>query len=65
MEYLRDLKMEYAAKLLREGDPYFSMEDIARAGGYKSISAFSCAFRKKYLLTPRRYRTQYSAEQEN
>ena len=62
MEYLRDLKMEYAAKLLREGDPYFSMEDIARAGGYKSISAFSYAFKNKYHLTPRKYKTQYSPE---
>ena len=63
MEYLRDLKMEYAAKLLREGDPYFSMADIARAGGYKSISAFSYAFRKKYFLTPRKYKIQYSEKQ--
>lgn len=62
MEYLRDMKMEYAAKLLREGDPYFSMEDIARAGGYKSISAFSYAFKNKYHLTPRKYKTQYSPE---
>lgn len=64
MEYLRELKMEYAAKLLREGDPYFSMEDIARAGGYKSISAFSYAFKKRYLLTPRKYKAQYSTEKK-
>ena len=62
MGFLRNLRLEYAAKLLREGDLYFSMEDIARLSGYKSTSSFRYAYKRKYKLSPRQYSLQYRKE---
>ena len=52
--WLRQRRMEQAAKLLRTCD--LSLEAVAQAVGYQSVSHFASAFRRQYGLTPGQYR---------
>lgn len=53
-EYLRKVKMERAAFLLRRGDE--TVAQIAEQLGYINQSKFAAAFKKVYGLTPTEYR---------
>ena len=48
--WLRQRRMERAAELLHL--PGLSLEGIAQAVGYSSVSQFAAAFRRQYALTP-------------
>ena len=51
---LRQRRMERAAELLCT--PGLSLEEIAKAVGYSSVSQFAATFRRQYGLTPGQYR---------
>jgi transcriptional regulator GlxA family with amidase domain len=53
MEYVRDLRLERAKKLLIAGDK--SMTEIALECGFGSPSYLSACFQKEYKLTPSEY----------
>ncbi len=52
--HIREHRMEYAARLLIEGDE--SVAQVARAVGYESQSKFSTEFHKAYGVLPTEYR---------
>lgn len=52
--WLRKRRMERAAELLHT--PGSSLEGVAKAVGYSSVSQFAAAFRRQYRVTPGRYR---------
>lgn len=52
--WLRQRRMERAAELLHT--PGLSLEGVAKAVGYSSVSQFASAFRLRYGLTPGQYR---------
>jgi AraC family transcriptional regulator len=54
MEYVQDLRLERAKKLLLAGDK--SMTDIALDCGFGSPSYLSACFQKQYKMTPKEYR---------
>ena len=54
-DYMTNLRMEYAAQLLRDNDN-LSIEGIANMCGYASRQAFYTQFTKKYGLTPTQYK---------
>jgi AraC-like DNA-binding protein len=53
-EYLRDLRMELASQLLREGG--HGLKEIAVRTGYKTASAISTAFKRWAGVSPLEYR---------
>jgi len=54
--YLNDYRLEVAAKLLLATDD--NVLDIANACGFGNLSYFNRSFKKKYGITPGKYRTQ-------
>lgn len=54
IDYITDLRMEEARRILRETDA--KMYEIASAVGYTSAKYFSTLFRKRYQITPMMYR---------
>ena len=52
--WLRKQRMERAAQLLHT--PGLSLEGVAKAVGYSSVSQFAAAFRRQYGVTPGKYR---------
>ena len=54
--YLNDYRLEAAAKLLPITDD--NVLDIANACGFDNLSYFNRSFKKKYGITPGKYRTQ-------
>lgn len=54
IQYLNERRMETACMLLRETD--FSISDISSSTGFSSQSYFAQSFRKKYGITPVKYR---------
>ena len=52
--WLRKRRMERAAQLLHT--PGLSLEGVAKAVGYSSVSQFAAAFRQQYGVTPGKYR---------
>ena len=54
MEYVNDLRLERAKKLLLAGDK--SMTEIALDCGFGSPSYLSACFQKEYRMTPKEYR---------
>ena len=52
--WLRKRRMERAAELLHT--PGSSLEGVAKAVGYSSVSQFAAAFRQQYGVTPGQYR---------
>lgn len=53
-ELVRDFRLEQAARQLRESDDQVST--IAYANGFRSVSAFSRAFSRKFGTSPRQWR---------
>ena len=63
MEYVQDLRLQRAKKLLLAGD--MSVTDIALECGFGSPSYLSSCFQKQFRMTPREYRkttSDYYAE---
>lgn len=56
MEFLKEIRLTRAARLLRRGDR--PVKAIAAAVGYESRSAFSRAFHERYGLAPVDFRSQ-------
>lgn len=54
MEFVRDLRLEYAARRLEAGD---SVAEITYACGFSDPSSFRRAFANKYGVTPSQYRS--------
>lgn len=54
IEYVHRLRMKKALMLLC--DTRMSISEVAQAVGYKSLSAFSAAFRREMGVTPSRVR---------
>jgi AraC-like DNA-binding protein len=54
MQYLRQLRMQVASRLLREGDA--KVASVAAAVGFESEAAFSRAFKKCVGVSPDRWR---------
>nr|WP_277348514.1 helix-turn-helix transcriptional regulator [Streptomyces sp. C1-2] len=54
MTYLREWRLGCAARLLRESDA--SLAATARRTGYATEYAFATAFRRRYGLSPGRFR---------
>lgn len=63
IQYLNQRRMEAACTLLRDTD--HSISSISSAVGFSSQSYFTQAFRKKYGMTPIKYRQQHAAEAES
>ena len=55
-EYLADLRLEHAARLLVD-DPSLPVEAIAEEAGFKSRSTFFRTFRDRFGMSPNEYRT--------
>ncbi len=53
-QYLENRRLDEAAKLLRNTSLWVSQ--ISTAVGYRSVTYFSTAFRKKYRMSPDKYR---------
>ncbi len=53
MEFVRDIRLDYAARQLEAGTP---VADIAMACGFSDASSFRRAFVKKFGVTPSQYR---------
>lgn len=53
---LSDLKMEEAKRLLSEGEK--SISEISEYAGYKNSTHFTSAFKKKYGITPGKYKVE-------
>lgn len=53
MRYFLDLKLEHATKLLKQGK---TVGEIAKQLHFSSIAHFSMAFKKKYGVSPLRYK---------
>lgn len=51
-EYLRDLRLQLAARSLQDGGGGPSIEDIARSSGFKDLSTFYRSFKRKYGMKP-------------
>lgn len=54
--YLTRIRMQHAARMIREG--HGSLGQIAQAVGYESESSFMKAFKRQYLKTPGQYRRE-------
>ena len=61
-EYINDLRLEYAAKLLTEKDS--NILDICFESGFNSEGHFYYLFRKRYHITPAKYRSRYKKDKE-
>lgn len=59
--FLFDYKMEYARKLLGEGDG--NVNEIGLKIGYSTASHFIAAFKKKYGTTPKKYLQSVQSQQ--
>ncbi len=51
--YVQDQRLEYAARLLCEGNSIIS--EVAQRAGYSNMSHFSKAFERKYGVPPRKF----------
>ncbi len=63
IQYLNNRRMEAACTLLKDTD--YSISSISSTVGFSSQSYFTQAFRKKYGMTPIRYRQVHAAENES
>jgi len=62
-QYIREVKLAEAAKLIMETD--FTSAEIAYKVGFSSPSYFNKTFRKHYGITPGGYKAQVSTQKEN
>jgi len=57
MEYLNDIRLERAKRLLLEDD--YTITKITQECGFSSTSYLAARFQKKYLTTPTEYRSRF------
>ena len=57
-EYLREVRLSHAAKLLKESD--MNVDKIVLSCGYRDLSSFYRNFRETYEMTPQIYRQIYN-----
>ena len=62
-QYIREVKLAEAAKLIKETD--LTSAEIAYKVGFSSPSYFNKTFRKRYGITPGGYKAQESTQKEN
>ena len=62
-QYIREIKLTEAAKLIRETD--LTSAEISYKVGFGSPSYFNKSFRKRYGITPGSYKAQESTQKEN
>ena len=62
-QYIREVKLAEAAKLIKETD--FTSAEISYKVGFSSPSYFNKTFRKRYGITPGAYKAQESIQKEN
>jgi len=55
MDFLTTIRMHLACEFLRSE---LGIKEVARRIGYRSVSAFSVAFRRKYGMSPMQYRAE-------
>lgn len=55
-QYIRELRLKEAAKLIKETD--FTIAEVSYKVGFGSYPYFCTAFRKRYGITPGEYKTQ-------
>ena len=55
MEFVRDIRLDYAAQQLKEGVP---VADITMACGFSDPSSFRRSFANKFGVNPSQYRRQ-------
>jgi AraC-like DNA-binding protein len=56
IQFLNDYRLEIAAKLLLSGDG--TVLDAAMQSGFENLSYFTRSFKKKYGVTPGKYRKE-------
>ena len=61
-EFIRNIRMEQAARLLREQK--VNISQVAYSVGYSSLPYFSAVFRKHYGISPREFVDQQSGQTE-
>lgn len=61
IQYLNERRLETACRLLKEAD--YSVSTISSVTGFSSQSYFTQTFRKKYGITPAKYRQKYAKSQ--
>ena len=61
IQYLNERRLETACRLLKEAD--YSVSTISSVTGFSSQSYFTQTFRKKYGITPAKYRQKYADNQ--
>jgi AraC family transcriptional activator of mtrCDE len=60
MRFVRDVRLQRAARLLRETD--LSVDGVANRVGFSSRSHFSRAFRDDYACSPAQFRSRGDGE---
>jgi TolB-like protein/AraC-like DNA-binding protein/Tfp pilus assembly protein PilF len=63
IQYIREVKLAEAAKLIKETD--LTSAEISYKVGFSSPSYFNKTFRKRYGITPGGYKAQVSIQNEN
>ena len=63
VEYLTDIRMEAAKKLLKNTN--MRLADISDAVGYKSVEHFGRSFKKRVGMTPREYERERHSRMNN
>jgi len=61
-EYLRQMRLNYGANLLRSST--MPVTEVAYESGFGSLSYFSRSFREKYDLSPQDYRKRYHEKEQ-
>ena len=62
-EFIRNIRMEQAARLLREQK--VNISQVAYSVGYSSLPYFSAVFRKHFGLAPREFADQQAGQTED
>jgi AraC-like DNA-binding protein len=57
-EFIRDLRLDHAAELIREGK--LNVRQAANASGFYNMSYFSKCFRKRFGVRPSEFRSRQS-----
>lgn len=60
IEYLTDIRLEKAKKILEDHHPRVTMYDVSTRVGYTSQHYFSRVFKKAYGISPLEYRNKYT-----
>jgi len=59
MQYLQDLRMQNAESMLRS--TFLSVKEVAFASGISDVSSFAREFKRRYGVTPSKFRVRSGA----